>query len=82
MCLLNDDTEVISGEWLTEMVSQLIQPGVGAVGAKLYYTDWRIQHAGVVLGVGGVAGHAHRMAGRLSPGYSGNLQLRAPRCQR
>ena len=75
VCLLNDDTEVISGEWLTEMVSQLLQPGIGAVGAKLYYGDWRIQHAGVVLGVGGVAGHAYRMAGRFSSGYFGNLQL-------
>ena len=75
ICLLNDDTEVISGEWLSEMVSQLVQPGVGAVGAKLYYDDWRIQHAGVVLGIGGVAGHAYRMASRLSSGYYGNLQL-------
>ncbi len=75
ICLLNDDTEVISGEWLSEMVSQLVQPGVGAVGAKLYYDDWRIQHAGVVLGVGGIAGHAHRTASRLSSGYFGNLQL-------
>ena len=75
VCLLNDDTEVISGEWLTEMVSQLVQPGIGAVGAKLYYSDWRIQHAGVVLGVGGVAGHAYRMADRFSSGYFGNLQL-------
>ena len=75
VCLLNDDTEVISGEWLTEMVSQLIQPGVGAVGAKLYYDDGRIQHAGVVLGIGGVAGHAHRMTDRVSMGYFGNLQL-------
>ena len=75
VCLLNDDTEVISGEWLTEMVSQLFQPGVGAVGAKLYYDDGRIQHAGVVLGIGGVAGHAHRMTDRVSMGYFGNLQL-------
>jgi glycosyltransferase involved in cell wall biosynthesis len=75
VCLLNDDTEVISGEWLTEMVSQLIQPGVGAVGAKLLYDDGRIQHAGVVLGIGGVAGHAHRMSDRTSMGYFGNLQL-------
>ncbi len=75
VCLLNDDTEVISGEWLTEMVSQVLQPGVGAVGAKLYYDEARIQHAGVVLGVYGVAGHAFRMFDRLSPGYFGNLQL-------
>ncbi len=75
ICLLNDDTEVISGEWLTEMVSQLMQPGVGAVGSKLHYGDGRIQHAGVILGIGGVAGHAHRMADRASVGYFGNLQL-------
>jgi GT2 family glycosyltransferase len=75
VCLLNDDTEVTSGEWLTEMVSQLVQPGVGAVGAKLLYDDGRIQHAGVILGVGGVAGHAHRSSDRVSMGYFGNLQL-------
>jgi glycosyltransferase involved in cell wall biosynthesis/SAM-dependent methyltransferase len=76
ICLLNDDTEVMSGEWLTEMVSQLMQPGVGAVGAKLLYGDGRtIQHAGVILGVGGVAGHAHRLSDRVSMGYFGNLQL-------
>jgi glycosyltransferase involved in cell wall biosynthesis len=75
VCFLNDDTEIISGEWLTEMVGQLEQPGVGAVGAKLYYEDGRIQHAGVVLGIYGVAGHAHRLFDRLSPGYSGHLQL-------
>lgn len=75
VCLLNDDTEVMSGEWLTEMVSQLMQPGVGAVGAKLLYDDGRIQHAGVILGVGGVAGHAHRLSDRVSMGYFGNLQL-------
>jgi O-antigen biosynthesis protein len=57
------------------MVSQLLQPGVGAVGAKLYYDDGRIQHAGVVVGIYGVAGHAHRMFDRLSPGYSGHLWL-------
>ncbi|HEX3333944.1 MAG TPA: glycosyltransferase, partial [Acidimicrobiales bacterium] len=75
VCLLNDDTEVISGEWLAEMVGQVLQPGVGAVGAKLYYDDGRIQHAGVVLGIYGVAGHGHRLFDRLSPGHSGHLQL-------
>jgi len=73
LCLLNDDTEVISGEWLDEMVSQLLLPGVGAVGAMLYYPDGRIQHAGVIVGLGGVAGHSHRMSDRLSPGYCGRL---------
>ncbi|HTZ07505.1 MAG TPA: glycosyltransferase [Acidimicrobiales bacterium] len=75
VCLLNDDTEVISPDWLTEMVGQLQQPGVGAVGAKLYYDDGRIQHAGVITGMLGVAGHGHRLFDRLSPGYFGQLQL-------
>ncbi|HSZ36904.1 MAG TPA: glycosyltransferase family 2 protein [Acidimicrobiales bacterium] len=75
VCLLSDDTEVISGSWLTEMVSQLVQPGVGAVGAKLYYGDGRVQHAGVLLGVFGTAAHAHRNFDRLATGYFGHLQL-------
>lgn len=75
VCLMHDDTEVISGSWLTEMVSQLRQPGVGAVGAKLYYGDGRVQHAGVVLGVFGVAAHAHRNFDRLAAGHFGHLQV-------
>jgi len=73
LCLLNDDTEVITEEWLDEMVSQLLVPGVGAVGAKLLYSDGRIQHGGVIVGIGDVAGHAHRLSDRLSPGYCGRL---------
>jgi glycosyltransferase involved in cell wall biosynthesis len=75
VCLLNDDTEIIAGDWLTELVGHVLQPGVGAAGAKLYYDDGRIQHAGVVLGMLGVAGHSHRMFDRLSPGYFGRLQV-------
>jgi glycosyltransferase involved in cell wall biosynthesis len=73
VCLLNDDTEVITADWLDEMVGQLLVPGVGAVGAKLYYPDGRIQHGGVIVGLGGVAGHSHRMSDRLAPGYYGRL---------
>ena len=75
LCLLNDDTEVVAGNWLTEMVGQLFQPDVGAVGAKLYYDEGTIQHAGVVLGVGGVAGHAYRRAPASSTGQMGRLLL-------
>jgi GT2 family glycosyltransferase len=75
ICLLNDDTEVFAGEWLTEMVSQLVQPQVGAVGAKLLYENNTIQHAGVGLGVYGVAGHLYRYQDRLAPGYMGRLLL-------
>jgi O-antigen biosynthesis protein len=73
LCLLNDDTEVITESWLDEMVGHLLMPTVGAVGAKLLYPDGRIQHGGVIVGVGDVAGHAHRMSDRLSPGYCGRL---------
>ncbi len=57
---LNDDTQVISRDWLNAMVAQAQRVGVGAVGAKLLYPSGRIQHAGVVLGVRGVAAHAFR----------------------
>lgn len=73
VCLMNDDCEVVSYEWLEEMVTQLLQDGVGAVGAKLLYPDGRIQHAGVLLGVGGIAGHAHRMSDRHSLHHFGWL---------
>jgi GT2 family glycosyltransferase len=55
--LLNDDTEVTHGDWLKEMIGWALQPGVGIVGARLLYPDGRIQHAGILLGVGGIASH-------------------------
>ncbi|MGJ7488832.1 glycosyltransferase family 2 protein [Variovorax sp. ZT4R33] len=58
--LINNDIEVISPDWLSEMVGIACQPGVGAVGARLWYPDHTLQHGGVVLGIGGVAGHAHK----------------------
>ncbi|MFZ3117841.1 MAG: glycosyltransferase family 2 protein [Variovorax sp.] len=58
--LINNDIEVIAPDWLSEMVSIACQPGVGAVGARLWYPDRTLQHGGVVLGIGGVAGHAHK----------------------
>ena len=58
--LVNNDVEVISPDWLTYMVGQAERESVGCVGAKLLYSDTRIQHAGVVLGYGGGAGHAHK----------------------
>lgn len=73
--LINNDIEVISPDWLTEMVSWAIQPDIGCVGAKLCYADGRIQHAGVILGLGGVAGHWHSNLPRESPGYFGRLKV-------
>ncbi len=58
--LLNDDTEVLGGDWLAQLVGWAAQSGIGAVGARLWYPDMTLQHAGVVLGLGEVAGHAHR----------------------
>lgn len=72
---LNNDLEVISPDWLTEMVRHALRPGVGAVGAKLYYPDGRIQHAGVVLGLLGIANHAHQFLRRNHGGYFGRLQV-------
>ncbi|MGR9072071.1 MAG: glycosyltransferase [Gammaproteobacteria bacterium] len=67
--LLNDDTEVIEPDWMGEMVSHAVRPEVGAVGAYLLYPDHSSQHSGVILGVGGVAGHAFKMQPENSPGY-------------
>lgn len=73
LLLLNNDIEVIEPGWLKEMVSHALRPGVGAVGAKLLYPDGTVQHAGVVLGVGGCAFHYGHRADRASPGYFGLL---------
>jgi GT2 family glycosyltransferase len=69
IALVNNDIEVISEDWLSEMVSIAIQPRVGAVGAKLLYEDGRLQHGGVLIGLGGVAGHANKYAPKNDPGY-------------
>lgn len=73
--LINNDIEVISPDWLSEMVGIVLQPGVGAVGAKLLYPDDTLQHGGVVLGVGGVAGHANKLAPQPCYGYFGRTSL-------
>jgi len=69
LCLLNNDTEIIQPSWLREMIRQAIRPNIGAVGAKLLYDDMSIQHAGVVIGLCGSAGHVHRYLPNDNPGY-------------
>jgi len=71
LCLLNNDIEVIDGDWLREMASQAWRPGIGAVGAMLLYPDDSIQHAGVILGLGGVANHAYCHHPQGIPGHGG-----------
>ena len=81
LLLLNNDIEVTDAGWLREMVSQALRPGVGTVGAKLLYPNGRIQHAGVVLGVGsfdggpGIAGHFGHNEPKESVGYFGHSAL-------
>lgn len=69
LCLLNNDIEVTSPDWLGIMAMQAIRDDVGAVGAQLLYPNGRIQHAGVVIGVGNAAGHAHRFVQPEEEGY-------------
>ncbi len=75
--LLNNDTEVCNSDWLTEIVAQVSRPGVGAVGAKLFYAEDRIQHAGVLLGMGPdrVAGHAFKGFHKDEIGALGRTRL-------
>ncbi|HEY5869628.1 MAG TPA: glycosyltransferase family 2 protein, partial [Candidatus Tectomicrobia bacterium] len=75
LLFLNNDTEVVSPEWLTAMLEFAQHPDIGAVGAKLLYPDDTIQHAGVVLGIGGVAGHSHRYLPEYHLGYFGQHNL-------
>ena len=74
--LLNNDIEVISPDWLNEMVGLAIQDSVGAVGARLWYPDDTLQHGGVILGYGPsrIAGHIHGMS-RENQGYFGRAEL-------
>ena len=73
--LMNNDIEVISEDWLSEMVSHALRSDIGCVGAKLLYKNNMIQHAGVILGIGGVAGHAHKYFDAESEGYFSRLHL-------
>jgi len=76
LCLLNNDIEALHPEWLEEMVSVAMQPGVGAVGAKLLYPDGRIQHGGVVVGLHASADHAYAGAPGEAPGHAQQLLAR------
>jgi GT2 family glycosyltransferase len=67
--MLNNDVSMTDPDWLHHLVRQARKPEVGAVGARLHYPDGTVQHAGVVLGVGGGAAHAHRGLPPGEPGY-------------
>lgn len=75
LCLLNNDIEVITEDWLEEMAGFALRPDTGAVGAMLYYPDGSIQHAGVILGLGGVANHAYRHQPAGCPGHGARAMV-------
>ena len=76
LCFVHDDIEVLTASWLEELVGTLSFPGIGAVGAKLLYPDLTIQHAGIVVGIGGTVGNPYRLHfDSISPGYFGRLML-------
>ena len=73
LLFLNNDVEILTPDWMEEMLQNCQQENVAAVGAKLYYPDETIQHAGVVLGLGGIAGHIMCRASKEDPGYFGRM---------
>jgi GT2 family glycosyltransferase len=74
LIILNNDIEVISWDWIEAMLEQAQREEVGAVGAKLLYPNNTIQHAGIIIGLGGYAGHSHKLSRVNSPGYFNLLQ--------
>ncbi len=73
--LVNNDIEVITPGWLEEMLSLAVLPEVGAVGARLWYPNDTLQHGGVIVGLGGVACHAHRCLPQGQAGYFARAEL-------
>jgi GT2 family glycosyltransferase len=72
---MNNDIQIINGDWLTCMLEHSQRPEIGAVGGKLYYPDDTIQHAGIIIGVGGHAGHSHKHKPGGDRGYLNRLNV-------
>jgi GT2 family glycosyltransferase len=75
LLFLNNDIEAINDDWLARMLEHALRPQIGCVGAKLLYPDRTIQHAGIILGIGGVAGHSHKYFPAEADGYFGRLKV-------
>lgn len=75
LVLMNNDIEILSSTWLTDMVANVSRQDIGCVGAKLYYPDGTLQHAGVIGGLGGVAGHSHKHFRGDHSGYFKRLKV-------
>lgn len=74
LLFLSNDTRVISEDWIEALMEQAQRREIGAVGAMLLYEDETLQHAGALMGLGGLAGHSHRGFHRELPGYFGQIQ--------
>ncbi len=74
-CLLNNDTQVISENWLAKLTAHAVRTDIGCVGPMLLFADDTVQHAGVILGIGGIAGHAHKYLRSDATGFQARLQL-------
>lgn len=75
ICLMNNDIEIISPDWMEEMLSFGQWNDVGCVGARLWYPDDTLQHGGVIIGLGGIAGHSHKYIEKGAVGYFGRAAL-------
>jgi GT2 family glycosyltransferase len=75
IALMNNDVEATHSGWLATMAAQALRPEIGAIGAKLLFPDGTVQHAGVLLGIGGIAGHAHKYMAADEEGYQLRLHL-------
>ncbi len=75
VAFLNNDVEAVHGGWLATMAAHALRPEIGAVGAKLLFADGTVQHAGILLGIGGIAGHAHKYLDADAEGYQMRLQF-------
>jgi GT2 family glycosyltransferase len=73
LCFLNDDTKVITPDWLEQLIARVSLPQVAAAAPTLFYPDGTIQHIGVVLGLSGIAGHPYHHQPRGTPGYFGRV---------
>lgn len=74
LLFMNNDVESLHPDWLEALATHAVRPEIGAVGAKLLYADGTVQHAGIVLGMGGVAGHVAMRFSRESAGYADQLR--------
>ena len=72
---LNNDIQFLKSNWGELLASNALRKGIGCVGAKLIYADGTIQHSGVILGIGGVAGHCHKNFDEFESGYKSRLIL-------